>query len=242
MTSLRKGAVARVARTGPARVAVACLTLVIAGCAGTPGPSAPEAGPTPSAVASPLPSDGGRDVEGGTDRAPQQRTADRTPGEVPVRPARDTPAPPPPAPVRVEVPALDVDVSVRPEGVDAQGRMALPASADQAAWYRFGSAPASTSGATVVAAHVDDAESVGPFARLALARSGSAVRVRTADGTTHNYTVTDVRTEAKADVSFDDLFDRSGRPRLVLVTCGGEWDAGAGSYSDNIVVTAEPRS
>ncbi|MFJ3405922.1 class F sortase [Promicromonospora sp. NPDC090134] len=242
MTPPRKGAVARAARTGSACAAVACLMLVIAGCTGTPGPSAPEAAPAPSAVASRLPPDGGRDVASGTDRAPQQGTADGTLGEVPVRAAQDTPTPRPPAPVQVEVPALDVDVSVRPEGVDAQGRMALPASADQAAWYRFGSAPASASGATVVAAHVDDEESVGPFARLALARSGSAVRVRTADGTTHNYTVTDVRAEAKADVSFDDLFDRSGRPRLVLVTCGGEWDADAGSYSDNIVVTAEPRS
>jgi LPXTG-site transpeptidase (sortase) family protein len=143
--------------------------------------------------------------------------------------------------VRVEVPALGISVPVRATGVDEAGSMALPGSADVAGWYRFGPAPASPAGATVVAAHVDDADSVGPFARLDAARLGAAVRVRTADGTTHNYTVTDVRAQTKSDVSPDDLFDRSGDARLILVTCGGAWDAAARSYTENVVVTAIPR-
>ncbi|WP_170176994.1 class F sortase [Myceligenerans xiligouense] len=163
-----------------------------------------------------------------------------SPQDVPVRPAQDAPAPAPPAPVQVRVSELDIDVPVRPEGVDEQGRMALPESAEEAAWYRFGSAPASRSGTTIVAAHVDDENSVGPFARLVRAEVGTEVEVRTGAGRTHNYTVTQVRADTKSEGSLDDLFDRSGRPRLVLVTCGGEWDAEARSYTDNIVVTAEP--
>jgi hypothetical protein len=36
------------------------------------------------------------------------------------------------------------------------------------------------------------------------------------------------------------LYSRRGRPRLVLVTCGGPFDAGIGHYRDNVVVTAVP--
>ncbi len=33
---------------------------------------------------------------------------------------------------------------------------------------------------------------------------------------------------------------RRGRPRLVLVTCGGPFDRVAGHYRDNVVLTAVP--
>ena len=37
----------------------------------------------------------------------------------------------------------------------------------------------------------------------------------------------------------DELFDRDGPPRLVVLTCGGAYDARNG-YRDNVVVIAEP--
>jgi hypothetical protein len=36
------------------------------------------------------------------------------------------------------------------------------------------------------------------------------------------------------------IFSRRGRPRLVLVTCGGPFDPSIGRYRDNVVVTAVP--
>ena len=38
----------------------------------------------------------------------------------------------------------------------------------------------------------------------------------------------------------DRWFDRTGAPRLVLVTCGGAFRRDIGHYTDNVVVTAEP--
>ncbi|NDO88143.1 class F sortase [Cellulosimicrobium cellulans] len=157
-----------------------------------------------------------------------------------MRPARDVPEPAPPAPTRVVVADLGIDLPVEPAGVDPDGRMALPGSGDVAAWYRFGPAPASPAGATVVAAHVDDPDGVGPFARLAEAAEGTSVEVVDATGTSFTYTVTDVRSIAKPEVPLDELFDRDGERRLVLVTCGGRWDPDRRSYSDNVVVTATP--
>ncbi|WP_455605740.1 class F sortase, partial [Cellulosimicrobium funkei] len=194
--------------------------------------SAAGLGPAADPLPTPAPHQGGEATAG-------------TPGPardapVPVRPARDVPAPPPPAPARVVVGDLGIDLPVEPAGVDPEGRMALPGSGDVAAWYRFGPAPASPTGTTLVAAHVDDPDGVGPFARLREITTGASVDVVDATGTSYTYTVTDIRSIAKPDVPLDALFDRDGERRLVLVTCGGRWDAERRSYSDNVVVTAVP--
>ena len=48
-----------------------------------------------------------------------------------------------------------------------------------------------------------------------------------------------VRTYGKDDLPAS-IFARSGRERLVLVTCGGPFDSRTHHYSDNIVVYAVP--
>ncbi|WP_454042313.1 class F sortase [Cellulosimicrobium sp. Marseille-Q8652] len=159
--------------------------------------------------------------------------------DVPVRPARDQAGAAPPAATRVVVPSIGLDMAVEPAGVDGEGQMALPDDARSAAWYRFGPGPASPAGAVVVAAHVDDLAGAGPFARLADVAAGTTVDVLDATGSTYTYTVTGVEDVAKADLPIDTVFDREGPPRLVLVTCGGEWDRERRSYTANVVVTAE---
>jgi hypothetical protein len=37
-----------------------------------------------------------------------------------------------------------------------------------------------------------------------------------------------------------DIFSRNGKPRLVIVTCGGPFDQAIRHYRDNVVVTAVP--
>ena len=37
-----------------------------------------------------------------------------------------------------------------------------------------------------------------------------------------------------------EVFSRTGRARLVLITCGGSFDSATGNYEDNIVAYAEP--
>jgi hypothetical protein len=66
------------------------------------------------------------------------------------------------------------------------------------------------------------------------------VTVTTADGTDHGYRVDRVERTPKTEVPLDLLFDRTGPERLVLVTCGGEFDRSTGHYLDNVVVTVLP--
>lgn len=147
----------------------------------------------------------------------------------------------PPAPTRIEVPALGIDVSVRPVGLDEQGRMGLFDDPAIAAWYQWGPAPASPSGSTVIAAHVDSLTyDVLPFARLRDAAPGTEVIVTDAAGTRHAYAVQSLQVTEKADVDWNAAFDRAGAPRLTLVTCGGEFDYQNRRYLSNLVVTATP--
>ncbi|MET0788828.1 MAG: class F sortase [Cellulomonas sp.] len=146
-----------------------------------------------------------------------------------------------PPPVRLVVPDVGIDMAVDPVGVRDDGEMEIPEDADRAGWYRFGPAPADPAGATVVAGHVDSVQTgIGQFARLRDLAVGAAVTITSADGSPHEYRVVTVEKVPKDGAPVDLWFDRSGAPRLVLVTCGGAFRRDIGHYTDNVVVTAEP--
>ena len=100
--------------------------------------------------------------------------------------------------------------------------------------------PGAKSGAVLIAGHVDSATpGAGAFFRLKDAGPATVIQVTTQNGRTFSYRVTAVQTMPKSDLPTD-IYSRSGAPRLVLVTCGGPFDAAAGHYRDNVVVTAVP--
>lgn len=147
-------------------------------------------------------------------------------------------------PARLSIPALSIDMDVEPHGLDDRGQMSLPRSPFTAGWYRYASAPANDEGATVIAAHVDSLdEGRGPFAQLRTAEVGTEVSVTDTAGTGHVYRIVSVERIPKGEVPWDQYFSTTGAPRLVLVTCGGEYDpgyaSGIGRYEDNYIVTAE---
>ena len=151
-------------------------------------------------------------------------------------------AEPGPAPVRFAAGEVGIDLPVRPYGVDDEGFMRLPTTVDEVAWYAYSARPGDRAGTTVLAAHVDTAaEGLGPFARLPELDEGDELRVVDAEERARRYVVTAVEKVAKAEVPLDRVFRRDGDPALVVITCGGSFDRGRG-YSDNVVVTARPRS
>jgi len=189
-------------------------------------PAATEVAATPTASATPSP------------------TSTAVVPEVPVRDATlgaQQPASAAPAPVRIVVPDVGIDMAVDPVGVRADGEMEIPEDANRAGWYQFGPAPADPAGATVMAAHVDSVQTgIGQFAKLLDVPVGATVTVTAADGVAHEYRVVDVEKIPKDGAPVDQWFDRSGPPRLILVTCGGAFRRDIGHYTDNVVVTAEP--
>ncbi|WP_432495612.1 class F sortase [Kineococcus auxinigenes] len=193
-----------------------------AAAAGTTAPALSGASGTPAA---------------GVPGAPAQ---DLVPGGVRVRPAAPAPPVPVAGPVALRVPDLGIDARVVDVGVTADGAMQVPGDGDLVGWYRFGPVPGGP-GSAVLAGHVDTArEGPGALHPLAGAGQGQVVEVVLADGAVRRFAVTARRQVAKADLPVAQLFDRSGGPRLVLLTCGGRFDAERGRYEDNVVVVAEP--
>jgi len=209
--------------TGVAAAALAAVVLVFgSGCSAAtaperPAPSSSSAAPTPSAAPRPAVPD-----------IPIQGT---TPG------AQQPTVPP----VRISVPDVGIDIPIDPVGVLDDGTMELPANTQVAGWYEFGPDPASANGATILAAHVDSlVYGLGPFSRLRELAAGAPLSVTTADGAVHAYTIASVAKVPKAEIPLDTVFDRSGPPTLVLITCGGQFNRDTGHYLDNILVTATP--
>ncbi|MBK4348577.1 class F sortase [Lacisediminihabitans changchengi] len=145
-------------------------------------------------------------------------------------------------PVRITVPAASIDMQVLPQGLGDDGQMAVPSDSRIAGWYEFGSGPMSAAGTTVIVAHIDArVGGVGPFSRIRDLPAGSPIAIQAGNGSVHNYVTTAVQEVAKEGAPMADYFDRAGPPRLILITCGGKFNAATGHYLDNIVVTATPQ-
>lgn len=144
-------------------------------------------------------------------------------------------------PVRVTMDVVDIDATVRPVGVAADGQMQLPPDPRVLGWYRFGPAPgAGTGGSTVLAGHLDSNRfGLGPLVRLRDVEIGDTIEVAASDGRAATYTVVGVTRYERQGLP-DELFSRRGPERLRIITCGGEYDASQGGYQQNLVVTAVP--
>lgn len=164
-------------------------------------------------------------------------------GEIPVASAAAQDLAPAPTPTGLVVERLGVDMPVLGVGLAPDGGMELPESAADAGWFRAGGNPGGGLRGgqnAVIAAHVDDSEiGRGPFASLRDARPGDRVEVTLSDGSTASYLVERVDQTSKREVDFSVVFG-AAEGALVLVTCGGRWDADVRHYEDNVLVWAFP--
>jgi sortase (surface protein transpeptidase) len=111
-------------------------------------------------------------------------------------------------------------------------------SADLVGWWIGGREPGYPTGATVLAGHLDDDQGrLGALATIGSLRRNDPIIVRTMTGTVQ-YQVVSMLTYSKTQLP-PSLFAAAGPPRLVLITCGGDYTPGQG-YADNVVVTAQP--
>ena len=154
-------------------------------------------------------------------------------GLVAARPSAGAP------PVRLVAAAIGVDAPVTASGVDGDRALQVPADPAVIGWWQGGAQPGSAAGSVVLAGHVDTrADGPGALFRLAWLRPGDRVVVGTPNGTI-DYVVAAVRRYPKAGLPAE-VFATTGRPRLVLITCGGDFDRRSRHYAENVVVYAIP--
>ncbi|MDN5751411.1 MAG: class F sortase, partial [Pseudonocardia sp.] len=140
-------------------------------------------------------------------------------------------------PQRLVIPSLDVDAPMMNLGLRDDGSMEVPPDGATVGWYDRSPTPGEL-GPAVLAAHVDWRGERGVFHRLGELERGDEVRVRRADGATAVFAVRRVEQYPKDEFPSQEVYGDVDGPELRLLTCGGEFDSGARSYRDNIVVYA----
>lgn len=142
-------------------------------------------------------------------------------------------------PVSVAVPGIGVESPLLHLGLNADGTLEVPSPAESkiAGWYALGPAPGET-GPAVIVGHVDGGGEPGVFYRLAGLGVGEEILIRRKDGSLLRFVVDRTREVAKARFPTAEVYGRTDRAELRLITCGGAFDRAAGSYLKNVIVFA----
>lgn len=141
-------------------------------------------------------------------------------------------------PTAVEIPRIGVRSSLIRLGLDGE-EMQVPSGADyhRAGWFTGSPTPGEI-GPAVIAGHVDGFGRRSVFYDLGRLRSGDAVTVRRADGSTIRFVVYRAERYAKDAFPTATVYGNTEGPELRLITCSGDTDPRTGHYRDNTVIYA----
>jgi LPXTG-site transpeptidase (sortase) family protein len=166
---------------------------------------------------------------------PLRNAAEKTGG----KPARRQAAPP----REIDIPAIGVTAGLMTLGdpADSADGLSLPTpplakAASAAGWYQFSAVPGTTGNAVIVG-HVDTYVGPAVFYHLYELHLGDAIYV-TAGGSRQRFDVTSAREMPKSSFPVNQVFGRTEKHMLWLITCGGGFDYQTRHYLDNIVVSA----
>jgi hypothetical protein len=165
--------------------------------------------------------------------------SDATVGRRPVEPQVVEPAVADPVAIRID--RIGVDHAIVPVGLEDDGTMEIPEEVQEIGWYDPGVRPGEP-GSAVLAGHVDSrAQGRGAFFALGALDVDDEIVLTAVDGAEQRWRVTARTRYPKDELPVDELFVWGGAERrLVLITCGGDFDRSSRNYSDNVVVLASP--
>lgn len=142
-------------------------------------------------------------------------------------------------PTRLRLPDQDVEAPVVAVGVEPNGELIVPDDPKVLGWWRDGVRPGSTRGTVVIDGHVDARGfGAGVLYHLSELKPGATVDLATTAGG-QRYVVRAVLSYPKGELP-KEIFDTTGLPRLVLISCGGEFNFQTHQYADNVVAYAVP--
>jgi sortase A len=143
--------------------------------------------------------------------------------------------PQPPSPVRLVIPSLHINAPIEDVGLDDDGGMGSPSTADSVAWFDQGFRPGDP-GNAVIAGHVDWVDHLAIFWFLKNLGPGDEVDVVYDDGSTVAFAVDELDVYDDTNTPLDQIFAASDRPHLNLITCGGTFDRATHNYDHRTVV------
>ena len=145
---------------------------------------------------------------------------------------------PAPVPTGLVVPTIGVDATIQPVGVAPGTNEIEVPPLDRVGWYQYAARPGAA-GSAVLLGHVDGSGREGVFFRLGSLATGRPRAGSVRRRTTRTFHVIGRAQYPKSALPAD-YFSKAGPSRLVLITCGGAFDASTRHYRDNVVVVAAP--
>jgi sortase A len=137
-------------------------------------------------------------------------------------------------PVAVRIPRLGVSAPVRDVGLTPEGGMDIPDDAFTVGWYVAAAAPGQQ-GNAVFAGHRDTVTGTpGVFWRLNELNEGDEIIVEMNDGTEKTFAVERSVAYPYNNAPMEEIFGRSDKRSLNLVTCAGSWNRD--TYDHRLVV------
>ena len=94
----------------------------------------------------------------------------------------------------------------------------------------------------MIVGHVDSRRGPAVFLRLGELRRGDRIVVGLQGGRARSFLVERVERRPKTALPTRRIWNRTRRPVLRLITCGGGFDRSTGHYRDNVIVYARAAS
>lgn len=144
--------------------------------------------------------------------------------------------PAPGVPSRIRIPRLQMDAPVVPVGLEHDGTMGIPQSAEEVGWFSPGVKPG-MAGNAILAGHLDTVLGTpGVFSRIEQLQPGDPITVQDIHSMLHTFRVlrTDVYPQGNAPLR--QIFGSASGAQLRLITCHGSWNGR--TYNQRLVVTA----
>ena len=120
-------------------------------------------------------------------------------------------------------------------GLNRDRTIQVPANVREVGWWSGGGIPGKP-GAAVIVGHVDSRVGPGVFYNLPHLADGQKVIVVAKSGARTTFVVTGRKQVPKADFPTTEVYAKTRRPTIRLITCTGEFDAASGHYRDNLIV------
>ena len=143
-------------------------------------------------------------------------------------------------PVSFSIPKIDVEnIEVESVGLDKENKMDIPKDENNVAWYNLGVKPGEI-GNAVIAGHYDK-KSGDPsvFYNINKLKPGDELIVKDEKGKDLVFAVTEVKSYELTDFPLQEVFGKSTKHRLNLITCEGNFDTSSRLYSHRLVVYSE---
>lgn len=142
-------------------------------------------------------------------------------------------------PVQLIIPVINIDTTIAPAGVTADGAMAVPVGPTSTTWFDLGPRPGEI-GSAVIAGHEGWKDGISAiFDDLHTLQPGDKIYVVDGQGATTPFVVRVLRLYGQYESSATVFNSSDGKAHLNLITCEGVWNAAEKSYPDRLVVFAD---